>query len=572
MEHTATWIESIWLGQQSEKTSSVKRVVLLAALVLALNLSATAWMYFEGTNSLALVSDSSRPPATERRSHANTRLLSEFDFWTLRLLIWSSAGGAGFLLVMLSGMSSWQRNWNNRLESKEHELKDERQKAAACLELQAIESRKAEHQLEELKTAAEQRAVQAETLSTRLQAELDQLRKAEKNLSQQRLVLESSKTVLELHVETRNKELQKLQRRYELILNSAGEGICGLDLENRTTFANPAVAKITGWPVEDLVGKTQQETFLKGGGDTQLLAKNQTTGEQVFYRKDGSSLAVEVIKTQIDENGRTVGSVLVFKDISQRKQVEERFAAKAAELARSNGELEQFAFVASHDLQEPLRKIQSFGDRLRVKCEGAIAPEAHQYLDRMQNAAGRMRTLIDDLLAFSRVIRSSEPFVQVDLNTIVKEVLGDLEVRIEKTHAQIQVTPLGSIEGDPTQMRQLLQNLIGNALKFQPANAVPSIKISSRTFVAASGDEVCELSIQDNGIGFDEKYLDKIFAVFQRLHGRNEYEGTGVGLAVCRRIADRHQGTITAHSEPGKGATFVVILPVRQRKARALNE
>ena len=183
-----------------------------------------------------------------------------------------------------------------------------------------------------------------------------------------------------------------------------------------------------------------------------------------------------------------------------------------------------------------------------------------------------MRTLIDDLLAFSRVIRSSEPFVPVDLNTIVKEVLGDLEVRIERTHAQIEVAKLNTIEADPLQIRQLLQNLIGNALKFQPPNGTPAIKIASRNFTAASGDEVCELTVQDNGIGFDEKYLEKIFAVFQRLHGRNEYEGTGVGLAVCRRIADRHQGTITAHSQPGKGATFVVTLPVRQDKTKALNE
>jgi len=572
MENAATWNDELWVERATKEAPSVRRVVLLAGLILALNLSATAWMYFEGTNSLALVSNTGQSPRTHKESRAYTRLLTEFDFWTLRLLVWTSAGGAGFLLVMLLGMSSWQTNWNHRIRSMKDALKGESQKYASRFERFSNEAREREHQLEDSKTLAEQRAAKAEALGARLQAELDQLKRAEKNLSKERQELESSKTVLELHVQTRTKELQKLQRRYELILNSAGEGICGLDLENRTTFANPAVAKITGWNIDELVGKKEEEVFFKAGGTPPVAPNGHASGEQIFSRKDGTSFPVEIIKTPIDENGKMVGSVLVFKDISERKKVEERFAAKAAELARSNSELEQFAFVASHDLQEPLRKIQSFGDRLRTKCETIIPTEAHQYLDRMQNASARMRTLIDDLLAFSRVIRSSQPFVSVDLDTILKEVLGDLEVRIEKTRAKIEIGALHTIEADPMQMRQLLLNLIGNALKFQPPEALPVIKIASRTFTTVTGKELCELTIADNGIGFDEKYLEKIFAVFQRLHGRNEYEGTGVGLAVCRRITDRHHGTITARSQPGKGATFIVTLPVRQEKPEASNE
>ena len=275
------------------------------------------------------------------------------------------------------------------------------------------------------------------------------------------------------------------------------------------------------------------------------------------------------MKTPLNENGRVVGSVLIFKDITERKRVEETLAQKAAELTRSNAELEQFAFVASHDLQEPLRKIQAFGDRLKVKCEGSQSGEVKDYLDRMQNAAARMRTLINDLLAFSRVIRSSEPFVQVDLSVVTREVLSDLEVRIEKTGAKIEVGLLPTLDADPMQMRQLLLNLISNALKFQPPGGTPVIKMTSRTLSAASGEQLCELSVQDNGIGFDEKYLDKIFAVFQRLHGRTEYEGTGVGLAVCRRIVDRHHGSIIARSTPGEGATFLVTLPILQSKPGA---
>jgi light-regulated signal transduction histidine kinase (bacteriophytochrome) len=193
----------------------------------------------------------------------------------------------------------------------------------------------------------------------------------------------------------------------------------------------------------------------------------------------------------------------------------------------------------------------------------------------MQNAAARMQTLINDLLTFSRVISTTQPFVPVDLAVVTGEVLTDLEVRIEQTKAKIEVGNLPTIEADPLQMRQLLQNLIGNALKFQAPSAQPVVNISAqivkRGFGTAGGtepvDELCELSIQDNGIGFEEKYKEKIFAVFQRLHGRNEFEGTGVGLAVCRRITDRHGGTITAHSKLGEGATFVVTLPVKHPKA-----
>jgi len=273
--------------------------------------------------------------------------------------------------------------------------------------------------------------------------------------------------------------------------------------------------------------------------------------------------------------------VLMFKDISERKRTEMALANKAAELTRSNAELEQFAFVASHDLQEPLRKIQAFGDRLKVKCESANLGEGQEYLARMQNAAARMRTLIDDLLTFSRVISRTEPFAKVDLNRVAREVIGDLEIGIEKSGAKVEIGELPTIEADPVQIRQLFQNLIGNALKFHEPGAKPIVHIAGRIAGPTDGtetsvlrrravvgdkrgsDQFCELTVQDNGIGFDEKYLDRIFAVFQRLHGRQEYEGTGIGLAVCRRIVDRHGGAITAKSKPGHGATFYVTLPLR---------
>jgi light-regulated signal transduction histidine kinase (bacteriophytochrome) len=223
-------------------------------------------------------------------------------------------------------------------------------------------------------------------------------------------------------------------------------------------------------------------------------------------------------------------------------------------------------------LQEPLRKIQAFGDRLKTKCDAVNLQEGRDYLDRMQSAAARMQALINDLLTFSRVISSQQPFVEVDLNTVIKGVLSDLEVRIEQTKAVLQVGVLPGIEADPLQMRQLFQNLISNALKFQPAGQQPVLEIHAEVikgqFAGTPEEdpyaEQCQITIRDNGIGFEEKYLDKIFAVFQRLHGRNEFEGTGVGLAVCRRITDRHGGVITARSQLGQGATFIVTVPVRR--------
>jgi light-regulated signal transduction histidine kinase (bacteriophytochrome) len=224
----------------------------------------------------------------------------------------------------------------------------------------------------------------------------------------------------------------------------------------------------------------------------------------------------------------------------------------------SNRELQDFASVASHDLQEPLRKIQAFGDRLAQRSGPALGPEGLDYLKRMQNAAGRMQTLINDLLAFARVTTKARPFEPVDLNVVAAEVVSDLEARVQQTGGRVDIAPLPTIDADPVQMRQLLQNLIGNALKFTAPGASPVVRVGATT--SAEGDAV-ELFVQDNGIGFDEKYLDRIFNVFQRLHGRDAYEGTGIGLAVCRKIVERHGGSLTARSRAGEGATFLVTLP-----------
>lgn len=249
-------------------------------------------------------------------------------------------------------------------------------------------------------------------------------------------------------------------------------------------------------------------------------------------------------------------NVAMLAEVEERRRAEEREAAAARELRRSNAELEQFAYVASHDLQEPLRKIQAFGDLLGTKHGAALPAEGQGYVGKMKSSAGRMSRLIDDLLSFSRVSTHTKPFTRVSLATTVEEVVDDLELRAEKVGGRIEVGELPEVDGDPIQMRQLFQNLIGNALKFHRPDVPPVVRVS-----AERGADGWVLAVADNGIGFEERHAGRIFQVFQRLHGRDEYEGTGVGLAICRKIVDRHGGTITAHGRPGEGATFVVTLP-----------
>ena len=232
-------------------------------------------------------------------------------------------------------------------------------------------------------------------------------------------------------------------------------------------------------------------------------------------------------------------------------------------LAASNRELEQFAFVASHDLQEPLRKIQAFGDRLQAKCGDSLGAESHDYLQRMQGAARRMQELIQDLLSYSRVSNQTESFSPVSLAEVLKEVVADLSLLIEKTGGRVEAGELPVIECNPLQMRQLFQNLLGNSLKFRGQDP-PVVRISASPSAGPVGQPGFEIRVQDNGIGFDEKYLERLFQPFQRLHGRTQYEGTGMGLAICRKIVERHGGSITARSSPGKGALFVIALPAGQ--------
>ena len=264
----------------------------------------------------------------------------------------------------------------------------------------------------------------------------------------------------------------------------------------------------------------------------------------------------------------------LYEDLEHRVEQRTVELAHANDaLKQSNAELEQFAYIASHDLQEPLRKVQSFGDLLVTNAGDKLDETGRLYVDRMQNGTRRMQNLINDLLTFARVSSKAKAFVNVDLGPLAQDVVSDLESRLTATGGKVEIGELPQVDCDATQMRQLLQNLIGNALKFHRDGVPPVVVLSSRAIASGSNGlhdpapaEWVEITVADNGIGFEEKYRDRIFAPFQRLHGQGKYEGTGIGLAVCRKVVERHGGTLTARSTPGQGTTFIVTLPLQHAK------
>jgi two-component system, LuxR family, sensor kinase FixL len=290
-----------------------------------------------------------------------------------------------------------------------------------------------------------------------------------------------------------------------------------------------------------------------------------------FRRSDGTRAIMSANSAPVyDEQHRIIAGVITFHDITARKEMENelrksrhelevRVKERTAELERKNKELQDFAFIASHDLHEPLRKIQTFGDLLVRKFERFPDELARDYISRMQEASARMELLLDSLLSYSRLTSKVQTYSRVALTEAVQDALSNLEIRIKETGGSIDVAPLPTLEVDSSQISQVFQNLIGNALKFHRHAEQPRIRIYSRLLNSGSGTQ--EICVEDNGIGFDEKYLDRIFTPFQRLHGRNEYNGAGMGLAICKKIVERHGGTITAKSAEGKGSTFIFTLP-----------
>jgi PAS domain S-box-containing protein len=381
-----------------------------------------------------------------------------------------------------------------------------------------------------------------------------------------------------------NQRLLKERDLLRTIIDSLPDFIYAKDRKGRFLLNNPAHAKNLGVASpQEMKGKTDFDYFPRElaeqffSDEQKIIATGESVINQEQYKsRPGSaseekmwSLSSKVIWR--DWDGEILGTVGVTRDINEFKQTqealrksEEKLRQFTSQLEQSNRELQDFAYVASHDLQEPLRKIIVFGERLKEKHGHTLGAEPRDYVERMQKAAARMQTLIEDLLAFSRLTTKTHPFAPVNLADVAHGVLDDLESRLEQVKGRVEIGDLPVIDADGLQMRQLLQNLIGNALKFRRPDVPPEVKVTARKFVNEAGLEICELTVSDNGIGFDEKYLDRIFNVFQRLHSRNEYEGTGMGLAIVRKIALHHGGSVAAKSQPGQGATFIVTLPAIQ--------
>jgi PAS domain S-box-containing protein len=380
------------------------------------------------------------------------------------------------------------------------------------------------------------------------------------------------------------------EMRFRALVEHSSDMIAILNLSGVFTYQSPSFKNILGYENDELIGRNSLEfarledlqniknDFKSMVADPQSILVR----EYNFKHKNGSWLVLESItKTINDDENNMSGILFNLRDVTERRETENKLRAFTVKLERSNRELQDFAYVASHDLQEPLRKVQAFGDRLDRKCAAELSDEGKDYINRMRNAASRMQNLINDLLTFSRVSTKTQPFKPTDLSKIAGEVVSDLEVRIEQTGGLVEIADLPTIDADPLQIRQLLQNLIGNALKFHRADVPPIVKVYAQTLsqtgasfllegeeiqTESGDDDLCRLVIEDNGIGFDEKYLDRIFTVFQRLHGRTEYEGSGIGLAVCRKIVERHGGQITASAKSGEGATFYINLPIKQEE------
>lgn len=370
------------------------------------------------------------------------------------------------------------------------------------------------------------------------------------------------------------------EERFRLLVEHIGDAVFMLDLEGRIETWTAAAQRTFGYEATEIVGSSVDVLFThdareKGALHAQLREARETErheADEMRVCRDGRAFWAHVVTCPIrDAAGRVTGFAQIIGDLTKVRAGEEAQRRYALTLERSNRDLEGFAAMASHDLQEPLRKILAFGDRLRSRCAAQLDDAGRDYLDRMDEASRRMQRLIDDLLSYSRLGGRVQALRPVALGTIVHAVLRDLEVRLGETGAIVAVGPLPTIEADPTQMRQVFQNLLGNALKFhRPKGDLPAIQISARALPGSQelvrGERLVrwEIVVEDNGIGFDPKHAERIFGMLQRLHPRTAYEGTGMGLAICRKIIEGHDGEITARSAPGSGAEFVIVLPSLQ--------
>ncbi|MGA7924087.1 MAG: ATP-binding protein [Thermoplasmata archaeon] len=350
-----------------------------------------------------------------------------------------------------------------------------------------------------------------------------------------------------------------------LLYEMAPTGQLILDATRHILLANPAAYRIFQRPAGELSGLPLSELIAHGAEatlDQAFTMANRHGGTPPTAQIDildgtGSSLSVEIVIGRFPEHAGP-GYVVVLRDIREQVALVEALIERGAQLARSNRDLQEFTYIASHDLQEPLRMVASYTQLVAERYQGKLDPAADEFLGFAQEGAARMQRLIDDLVNYSRIDTRGQPFAPLSMDACLTDALRNLEVMIHEAGATIERSPLPSVEGDPVQLMQVLQNLISNAVKFHGTDPAR---------VAVRGEDegpTVLYSVSDNGIGIPEEYREKIFVIFQRLHRREEYPGTGVGLAVCKKIIDRHGGTIWVESTVGKGSVFRFRLPHRQ--------
>ena len=341
-------------------------------------------------------------------------------------------------------------------------------------------------------------------------------------------------------------------------------------IDFRVSFANRGVSNQLHREPEQLIGKTFLELWPSASREGSF-----ERFVQVFRSGISEEFEVQSLDPQLKEwyhvsvTRMQEGLTVTFNNITSIKRYEAELQQKISELERTNEELEQFAYVSSHDLQEPLRKIEMFTTLTEQRYGAELTEEAAQYLHKIQQSSQRMRHLITDLLNYSRVTSEKEPFVKTDLNEVMKNVVTDFELKIEEKKAGLVVDPLPVIEAVPLQMNQLFQNLLSNSLKFTRPGRQPRISVRAERVakkINGSGETSAHYCISwiDNGIGIEPQFADKVFTIFQRLHTRDEYEGTGIGLALCKKIATRHGGDITMEPNEDGGTVFRIILPAEQ--------
>lgn len=378
--------------------------------------------------------------------------------------------------------------------------------------------------------------------------------------------------------EKRLAEAEEGQRILEAIMEYVPQGLAVGDLSGKVTRSSRYGIELSGMTREEFEGSTQEErrrkmNVYRPDGVTRATDEDMPmvrvlrTGEPVrnwelvIKRKDGREIPILSNAGPIrDRSGAVRGTIHAWTDITDRKRAEEQLKRTIAELKRSNSELQQFAYVASHDLQEPLRTVGSYVELLAMKYRGKLDETADRYISYAVEGANRMSALINDLLAYSRVGTRGAIFSDVDMNSVYRRALESLGRAMRENQAVITADRLPAVRGDESQLRQVLQNLLANAVKFRKPDVPPRIEVSAEP---RGTDYV--FSVKDNGIGIEPRFFDRIFAIFQRLHTREEYAGTGVGLAICRRIVERHGGRIWVESKPGEGSTFYFSIPQEVR-------